>query len=66
VDQVTQHKRQVLKLVAEGRNNRHIAEYLSLSVKTVEKHRANLMAKLDLHNTAELTSFAIQNSLVTR
>jgi DNA-binding NarL/FixJ family response regulator len=35
-------------------------------VKTVEKHRANLMSKLDLHNTAELTSFAIQNSLVAR
>lgn len=64
-DTLTAREKQVLKLIAEGRRNRDIAEYLFVSVKTVEKHRANLMSKLDLHNTAELTSFAIQNSLVT-
>lgn len=63
---LTAREKQVLKLIAEGRRNRDIAEYLFVSVKTVEKHRANLMSKLDLHNTAELTSFAIQNSLVSR
>jgi DNA-binding NarL/FixJ family response regulator len=65
-DTLTAREKQVLKLIAEGRRNRDIAEYLFVSVKTVEKHRANLMSKLDLHNTAELTSYAIQNSLVTR
>jgi DNA-binding NarL/FixJ family response regulator len=65
-DTLTAREKQVLKLIAEGRRNRDIAEYLYVSVKTVEKHRANLMAKLDLHNTAELTSFVIQNSLVSR
>ena len=65
-DTLTAREKQVLKLIAEGRRNKDIAEYLFVSVKTVEKHRANLMSKLDLHNTAELTSFAIQNSLVTR
>ena len=64
-DTLTAREKQVLKLIAEGRRNKEIAEYLFVSVKTVEKHRANLMSKLDLHNTAELTSFAIQNALVT-
>ena len=64
-DTLTEREKQVLKLIAEGRRNRDIAEYLFVSVKTVEKHRANLMSKLDLHNTAALTSFAIANSLIT-
>jgi DNA-binding NarL/FixJ family response regulator len=50
--------------VAEGHANRSIAEYLSLSVKTVEKHRSNLMKKLDLHNVAMLTVFAVENGLL--
>lgn len=61
---VTHRERQVLKLIAEGRPNKSIAEYLSLSVKTVEKHRSNLMKKLDLHNASMLTSFAIAKGLV--
>jgi DNA-binding NarL/FixJ family response regulator len=65
-DTLTAREKQVLKLIAEGRRNRDIAEYLFVSVKTVEKHRANLMGKLNLHNTAALTSFAIQNTLVTQ
>jgi DNA-binding NarL/FixJ family response regulator len=60
---VTQRERQVLKLVAEGHSNKYIAEYLSLSVKTVEKHRSNLMRKLDLHNASALTAFAIEKGL---
>jgi DNA-binding NarL/FixJ family response regulator len=58
---LTPREKQVLKLIAAGRRNREIAEYLFLSVKTVEKHRGNLMTKLDLHNAAALTSFAIEN-----
>jgi two-component system response regulator NreC len=65
-DTLTEREKQVLKLIAEGRRNRDIAEYLFVSVKTVEKHRANLMSKLDLHNTAALTSYAIENALVAK
>jgi two-component system response regulator NreC len=61
---VTDRERQVLKLVAEGRSNKSIAGYLCLSVKTVEKHRSNLMKKLDLHNASMLTAFAIAKGLV--
>jgi DNA-binding NarL/FixJ family response regulator len=63
-ESVTHRERQVLKLVAEGRANKFIAEYLCLSVKTVEKHRSNLMRKLDLHNASMLTSFAIGKGLL--
>ena len=63
-ESVTHRERQVLKLVAEGRPNKSIAEYLCLSVKTVEKHRSNLMKKLDLHNASMLTAFAIAKGLV--
>jgi DNA-binding NarL/FixJ family response regulator len=61
---VTHRERQVLKLVAEGRANKSIADYLSLSVKTVEKHRSNLMKKLNLHNASTLTAFAIAKGLM--
>jgi len=63
-DQLTHRERQVLKLVAEGHPNRYIAEYLCLSVKTVEKHRSNLMKKLGLHNASMLTAFAIEKGLI--
>lgn len=65
-DTITQREREVLKLVAEGYKNRQIAEMLHISVKTVEKHRANIMKKLDLHSASELTAYAIEKKLVTR
>lgn len=61
---LTQRERQVLKLIAEGHPNKSIAEYLCLSVKTVEKHRSNLMGKLDIHNASTLTGFAIEKGLL--
>jgi DNA-binding NarL/FixJ family response regulator len=64
-DTLTQREREVLKLVAEGNSNKAMAEFLYLSAKTVEKHRATLMAKLSLHNVAELTVYAIHKGLVT-
>jgi DNA-binding NarL/FixJ family response regulator len=64
-DTVTQREREVLKLLAEGYPNKEIAEFLHISVKTVEKHRANIMNKLDLHNASALTAFAIEKGLVT-
>jgi DNA-binding NarL/FixJ family response regulator len=61
---VTLRERQILKLVAEGRTNREIAEYLCLSVKTVETHRSSLMRKLNLHKVAALTAFAIEKGVI--
>jgi len=65
-DTISQREREILKLVAEGYKNKEIADYLCISVKTVEKHRANLMQKLDLHNISDLTAFAIEKGLITR
>ena len=56
---LTKREREILKLIAEGYKNREIAEYLCISEKTVVKHRANLMAKLDLHNVSALTAYAV-------
>lgn len=65
LDTLTAREREVLKLVAEGHGNKHIANYLNLSVKTIEKHRSSLMHKLSLRNTAMLTAFAISNRIIT-
>ncbi len=63
---LTQREREILKLIAEGYKNKEIADYLCISPKTVEKHRANLMEKLGLHNVQALTAFAIEKGLVSR
>jgi two-component system response regulator NreC len=63
---LTQREREILKLIAEGYKNKEIADDLCISVKTVEKHRANLMEKLDLHNVQALTAFAIEKGVVSR
>ena len=65
-DTLTQREREVLKLVAEGHKNKDIADLLCISVKTVEKHRANLMEKLGLHNVAALTALAAEKGLISR
>lgn len=64
LDMLSQREKEVLKLVAEGHKNREIAEFLFISVKTVEKHRDNIMKKLDLHSTLELAKFAMEHGLV--
>ena len=61
---MTGRERQVLTCVALGRSNKWIARDLGLSVKTVEKHRANFMRKLTLHNTAAITLFALRHGLI--
>jgi DNA-binding NarL/FixJ family response regulator len=63
---VTRREREVLKLIGEAYTNKEIADLLSISVKTVEKHRSNIMEKLDLRNTAALTAYAIEKGLVTK
>lgn len=65
-DTLTHREREILKLIAEGNTSREIADYLCLSAKTAEKHRSNLMRKLDLHNTAALTTYAIERGLVVK
>lgn len=65
-DTVTQREKEVLKLLAEGYTNKEIAGMLYISVKTVEKHRANIMSKLDLHNVPHLTALAIEKGLVEK
>jgi DNA-binding NarL/FixJ family response regulator len=61
---ITERERQVLTRVALGETNKRVALALRLSIKTIEKHRANLMRKLDLHNTAAVTLFAVRNGML--
>jgi two-component system response regulator NreC len=65
-EMLTQREREILKLIAEGYKNKEVADYLCISLKTVEKHRANLIKKLDLHNAAALTAFAIEKGLIEK
>lgn len=63
---LTHREREILKLIAEGLKSREIGDLLCISTKTVEKHRENIMQKLDIHNLPALTSFAIDNGLVAQ
>lgn len=65
-DSLTQREKEILKLVGEGYQNRDISDYLCISIKTVEKHRANIMDKLNLHTASALTAYAIEKGLVAR
>jgi len=64
VERLTPREREVLQLVSEGHTNRAIAQLLKVSVKTVEKHRANLMSKLEVHDLAGLMRMAIKHGLI--
>ncbi len=61
---LTPREREILQLIAEGYTNKKIAEILSLSVKTIQSHRSNLMSKLDLHDRGELIKYAIQKKII--
>jgi DNA-binding NarL/FixJ family response regulator len=63
---LTQREKEILKLVGEGYRNKDISDYLFISVKTVEKHRSNIMEKLDLHSASALTAYAIEKGLVSK
>ena len=65
-DTLTSREKGTLKLIAEGYKSKEIADFLCISVKTVEKHRGNLMKKLDLHNASALTTLAIEKGLITK
>jgi DNA-binding NarL/FixJ family response regulator len=61
---LTDREKEVLQLLAEGRSNKEVATLLELSLSTVETHRANLMQKLNLHNTAEIVLYAVRKGLI--
>jgi DNA-binding NarL/FixJ family response regulator len=63
-DTLTPRESQVVKLIAEGRSSREIAAELVISEKTVERHRANILEKLGMHDRVELTRYAIRRGLV--
>ena len=63
-DPLSGRERQVLQLVGEGKSTKDIATHLGISVKTAESHRARLMKKLDIHETASLVRYAIRNGLI--
>ena len=64
-EQLTNREREVLKLVAEGHTTQEIAAMLVLSPKTVERHKTNLMSKLDIHNRTELVKYALRKGIIT-
>lgn len=64
LEALTEREREVLTCIAEGRTTREIAEALVISPKTVDRHRENIMAKLNLHNRAELVKYAIARGLI--
>ena len=63
-DLLSEREREIFQLVAEGRSSKDIAALLSLSPTTVETHRAHIMQKLNLHNTAELVLYAVRRGVI--
>ena len=61
---LTDREKEVLHLLAEGRSNKEAAALLDLGVSTIETHRANLMQKLNLHNTAEIVLYAVRKGII--
>ena len=65
IEQITPRQREILKLIAEGRTNKEMAQLLNISVKTVDTHRTQLMERLDIHDVAGLVRYAIKTGIVT-
>lgn len=63
-ERLTERQREILQLIAEGRSNKEVAGILDVSVKTIEFHRARLMARMGVHNVAELTKRALEHGLI--
>src|SRR5882762_859412 len=61
---LTPREREILQLLAEGKSNKEIASFLTISVKTAETHRANIMLKLDFHSITELVRYAVRNKII--
>jgi DNA-binding NarL/FixJ family response regulator len=65
IEQLTPRQREVLQLIAEGKNTKEIAGTLDISVKTVEAHRLQLMARLNIHDVPGLVRYAVRSGLVS-
>jgi len=65
VEALTPREVDVLQLIAQGYTNRQMADMLSISVRTVESHRSNLMGKLNMHSRVELVRYARENDLIS-
>ena len=63
-DTLSDREREIFQLVAEGHSNKQVAELLSISAATVETHRARILQKLDVHNTAELVLYAVRHGVI--
>jgi DNA-binding NarL/FixJ family response regulator len=64
LSRLSSRESEVLQLIAESKSNKQVASILGISIKTVEKHRQNLMDKLDVHDTAGLTRYAISAGVI--
>lgn len=64
-DSLSEREREVFQLAAEGYSNKEMAELLSVSPATVETHRAHILQKLDVHNTAELVLYAVRRGIIS-
>lgn len=64
-DSLSEREREIFQLIAEGHSNKEIADLLSVSPATVETHRAHILQKLDLHNTAELVLYAVRRGVIS-
>jgi len=62
---LSDREREILQLVAEGRSNKEVAALLEISAATVETHRARVLQKLDVHNTAELVLYAVRRGVIS-
>ncbi len=63
-NRLTPREREIVQLLAEGKSSKEVAEFLTISVKTADTHRANIMRKLDLHSVTELVRYAVRNQIV--
>jgi DNA-binding NarL/FixJ family response regulator len=61
---LSSREREIVQLIAEGKNSREISLSLGISVKTVETHRANIMRKLEIHSVSELVRYAVRNKII--
>jgi DNA-binding NarL/FixJ family response regulator len=63
-DNLTVRQREILKMIAEGKSNKEIGDLLFISVRTVERHRANIMSRLNIKKTAELVKYALRKRYI--
>jgi DNA-binding NarL/FixJ family response regulator len=63
-DRLTSREREIVQLLAEGMSSKEVASSLTISVKTAETHRANIMRKLQLHSVSELVRYAVRNQII--